>query len=164
MSDRPLECNCCQKAVKVLYKEVQDGHISCVEMCEDCPMLEEKLHGKARQNSIECQKEDSQLFCANCKTSLATIKTGSPVGCSQCYHIFAEILIEDLLHQGKVSSSEIACQELHKGKIAATPRPQAIQMGFLQTQLESALQQEKYEEAAEIRDRIKKLEGYGHPS
>ena len=54
MAERPVECGQCKKPVKVLYKEIVGESKTCTEMCADCPILQEKLHGTTpREKSPE---------------------------------------------------------------------------------------------------------------
>jgi len=94
-----------------------------------------------------------QLTCEKCGMSIAEfIKTGK-LGCNDCYEAF-DARMEPLLKRLHGNFE-------HHGKTPAkisksTKSPREIKK--LKTLLSKAIQNEEYEKAAEIRDRIKSLE------
>jgi len=167
MTDRPIECGHCQKQIKVLYKEVNGQTPICSEMCSDCPVLEEKLHGDGDYSGCfkSKEKEDAKLHCANCLTTLESIRTGNPLGCSNCYAVFGDILIDDLLLQNKLSpciqkdAETNRFEKLHVGKAPEKTASISLEESLtsLNIELQKALEKENYEHAASLRDQIKDL-------
>ena len=166
MTDRPVECGHCQKQIKVIYKELNGQTPICSEMCSDCPVLEEKLHGDSDSNCFKNKEgEDSKLHCANCLTTLESIRTGNPLGCSNCYAVFGDILIDDLLLQNKVSpciqrdTQSKRFEKLHIGKSPQKTTSISSEefLKSLNLELQEALEKENYEHAASLRDQIKDL-------
>lgn len=163
MPDRPVECSQCKKLVKVTYKEIVDDSIVCTEMCADCPVLQERLHGDAIEGKKK--EKDSGLCCGNCGTPLESVKMGQPLGCSECYAVFGDFLMGELMESDAIPPS--------LKKKLATKRSQAIHIGkspdktveftlssrlaSLNEALNEALKRENYEQAAWIRDQIKAL-------
>lgn len=161
MPDRPLECSQCKKEIKVTYKEIVGDTTICTEMCADCPVVQEKLHGEIPQE----KREGKNLCCNTCETSLDEIKMGQPLGCSDCYAVFGDFLVGELLNLNAVPPA--------LKKALATKRVQAIHIGkspdqkleftlserlkSFQDALTEALKVENYEQAAWIRDQIKAL-------
>jgi protein arginine kinase activator len=169
MSEKPIECSHCKKSIKTIYQEIVGHSITCLEMCADCPILQQKLRGSSSSNSNTTQGEgkDTTLCCANCMTTLESIKTGNPLGCSHCYAIFEDILVEELLSQDKLPSripKEMGSKHslpLHLGKSPETTLPlsPSIRLTSLNEALNEALKKENYEQAAWLRDQIKELSG-----
>lgn len=165
MSERPIECSHCKKQVHTTYQEIVDDVITCSEMCADCPILGQKLHG---QPTPSCEKnKNTSLCCANCMTTLESVLTGNPLGCTHCYTVFEKVLMDDLLSQDKLPSrfqKEISVKSslpLHLGKspqTAVTLSP-ATRLTSLNEALNDALKKENYEQAAWLRDQIKELMG-----
>lgn len=164
MADRPIECSQCKKGIKIVYKEIVDHSMLCTEMCHDCPILQQKLHGHLSSHCLKDEKE-SGLCCGNCRTSLTAIKMGNPLGCSECYSVFADLLISELISNDRLPSrikKDLLMkknQPLHLGKVphVSLTIPPAGRLNALNEALNDALKKENYEQAAWIRDQIKDL-------
>jgi protein arginine kinase activator len=170
MPERPVECSHCKKSVKVVYKEISGDSIVTSEMCEDCPILKQKLHGETAliAPTPAGAKVDGAagLCCGICRTTLESVKMGNPLGCSECYVVFADQLFGELAATDKIAprlkkilESKKTQPLLHVGKsptkngeIAPSSRITALNEA-----LNEALRKENYEEAARLRDQIKDL-------
>jgi protein arginine kinase activator len=167
MPERPVECSHCKKPIKVIYKEIVDNSIIITEMCADCPVLQQKLHGQMAelQPREGLTETEAGLCCGHCRTTLESIKMGNPLGCSECYAIFADVLISELIAADKLSSrlkkdlQAKKIQPLHLGKSPGKPLtiPASSRLTALNEALNEALKRENYEQAAWIRDQIKAL-------
>jgi protein arginine kinase activator len=161
MSERSIECGECKKPVKVVYKEVVGQTVTCTEMCDDCPILKAKLHGDAgTSKTIE-----RSLCCGVCGTSLDSVKMGQPLGCAECYSVFAGYIISELVEAAGIPSSlkkkaqTQKLQTLHIGRSPQQPGSPALssKLASLNEALNEALKKENYEQAARLRDQIKEL-------
>jgi protein arginine kinase activator len=167
MGERPVECSHCKKPIKVIYKEIVDNSILCTEMCADCPVLQQKLHGQMAglQPREGLTEAEAGLCCGHCRTTLESIKMGNPLGCSECYAIFSDILISELIAADKLPSrikKDILTkktQPLHLGKSPnkSLTLPSSSRLMSLNEALNEALKKENYEQAAWLRDQIKAL-------
>jgi protein arginine kinase activator len=163
MAERPVECSQCKKPIKLLYKEIVGESILCTEMCADCPVLLQKLHGQptAPLASNNAADREAGVCCGNCRTTLESVKMGNPLGCSECYAIFSDVLTNDLINADKIPSRLAAkkSQPLHLGKSPAKPLtiPSSSRLTALNEALNEALKKENYEQAAWLRDQIKAL-------
>ena len=161
MSERPLECSACKKPVKVIYKEIVGQTVTCTEMCEDCPVLKAKLHGDAAASN----KKESSLCCGRCGNSLESVLTGQPLGCAECYVVFAEFIVKELASADGIPSSlkkkaEMQkLQTLHIGRAPQQAESVALsaKLTSLHEALNEALKKENYEQAAYLRDQIKSI-------
>lgn len=161
MSERSIECGECKRPVKVVYKEIVGTTITCTEMCAECPILKTKLHG----DTPASKSSEHSLCCGVCGTSLDSVKVGQPVGCSECYSVFADYIISELVDVGGIPSSlkkkaqTQKLQTLHIGRSPQQPGAPALssKLASLNEALNEALKKENYEQAASIRDQIKAL-------
>lgn len=167
MADRPVECTGhCKRPTKVTYKEIVGDAVTITEMCAECPVYEQKLHGQIKALGIEGLAEgEAGLCCGNCRTSLESVLTGNPLGCSECYAVFSELLISELIaedaipSQLKKSIGAKKSQTLHVGKtpMHTVTLPASSRLTALNEALNDALKKENYEQAAWLRDQIKAL-------
>lgn len=91
--------------------------------------------------------------CPNCGASLKAIGQHGRLGCSQCYEVFREQLEPTLrrIHSNTVHTGKIPKRGASKVKLQR-------EIERLKAQLHSAVVNEQYEKAAELRDEIKNLE------
>ncbi len=167
MPERPVECSHCKKPIKVIYKEIVDHSIVTTEMCADCPILQQKLHGQTvgMQPHEGLSETESGVCCGGCRTALEAIKMGNPLGCSECYAVFTDVLISELSASNRLPprlKKEIPAkktQPLHIGKSPGKPLTilPSSRLTALNEALNEALKKENYEQAAWIRDQIKAL-------
>lgn len=158
MSDRPVECGQCKRPIKIMYKEVAMQSITCTKMCADCPVFQQKLHGSPGEKTAE------ELPC-NCGTTFESVKIGGPLGCSECYVTFENFLVRELLAADGIPAplqkqpSFQSHQVIHVGKTPDQPINTTLsnRMTSLNEALHEALKKENYEQAAWLRDQIKKL-------
>ncbi len=161
MSERSIECSECKRPVKVVYKEIIGETITCTEMCDDCPILKAKLHGDAPAS----KSSERSLCCGVCGTSLESVKMGQHLGCAECYTVFAEYIISELIDANGIPSTlkkkaqAQKLQTLHIGRSPQQPGSPALssKLASLNEALNEALKKENYEQAASIRDQIKAL-------
>lgn len=135
-------------------------------MCADCPHLERRLFGRIRKEGISESHGELALACGNCGTTLEAIRTGHPLGCSACYTVFADTLIDTLLKEGRISrhlTSNKKTQPLHIGRAPGevTEISPTLRLIALNEALDEMLIREDYEQAALLRDQIKALKDKG---
>lgn len=167
MVERPVECSHCKKPIKVVYKEIAHNSVICTQMCADCPVLQEKLHGIGHPG--KGLEKETDLYCGSCHTSLETVKTGNFLGCSECYAVFGDILVGELIATDRIplrlhkTLKEKKNQPIHTGKTPELPVviPESSRLASLSDALNEALKKENYEQAAWIRDQIKAMKEKG---
>ena len=154
----------CQKCGKypatVRFTNIINGMKTEYYLCDSCA-------GKSNLSQMEIQDLISGFFgvqtkqgvetltCDACHTTLEQIKKRGKAGCPQCYHVFASYL-DPIVR--KVHGSDT-----HVGKHpAGATEPMTVvkqsdaptELELLQRQLQQAVAEENYEEAARLRDAI----------
>ncbi|MEI8300565.1 MAG: UvrB/UvrC motif-containing protein [Chlamydiota bacterium] len=171
--DRPLECSSCKKPICFIYKEIDQNLIDSSHMCRDCPILQKKLHGETPVDAKTSWANGKQgLSCVHCNTSLNMCDTGQTLGCSECYSVFEEPLIEIIKNEKLIPEKlQKALEKNHKPllHLGKTPQqeeknPISLQVTDLTKALYEALNKENYEQAASLRDQIKRLQASSNES
>jgi protein arginine kinase activator len=164
MPDRPLECYECKKPIAVVYTEIVGETMINTSHCIDCPILQRKLHGshKLIKEGVEAEGAIKGLCCGNCGTTLEAVQMGTPLGCTECYEVFADILVSEMLAANKISqriSPTKSSIPLHIGRAPgeSTEITPTLRLLALNEALNETLSREDYEQAAWLRDQIKAL-------
>jgi protein arginine kinase activator len=102
---------------------------------------------------------DPQLQCPHCGYQLSTFRQNGRLGCTQCYESFKAALqpLISSIH-GNVSHAEDP-PEGTKAPPLGEGVPQNLEVKNLREKLKQLVESEKFEEAALLRDQIKKMEG-----
>ena len=157
-------CSICkEKPATVHLTQIVGDKMQKLDLCEDCAKakgvndpsgfaLADLMLGLGASQEIEQAGGGVELKCPRCGFSQADFKKSGRLGCPECYGTFAEAL-EGLLktmHKGT----------RHEGKVPEAlraTREQSDRLRLLQKKLAKAIEQEKFEEAAQLRDQIKQL-------
>lgn len=162
--ERPLECGECRKPIKVKYTEVTDEGISHLVTCIDCPLLVKKLSGNRETEDLEQTREGAGLCCGSCGLTLEALRTGSKLGCAECYEVFDMPILQELIKADKIpeklrDAALKSAPNLHKGHAPGEVKEvsPSIRLLALNEALNEMLSREDYEQAAWLRDQIKEL-------
>lgn len=160
-------CQYCGKNPAVIrVKTILDGFPSDFSLCAECAgrlgygnllivmgaglqdVPEDLLFGEGG--------DPAPLRCGGCGSSFADIVRTGTVGCAECYRTFADQLAPLIrrIHGGVT----------HRGKTAGESLPRTMPRGELSVmhrRLREAIESENFEQAAVLRDRIRKLEDGG---
>jgi protein arginine kinase activator len=161
-------CQKCHRSpATVKYAEVVDGKVVHQDLCAECldtyqrdassafSLGESKpaVHAPVRGPRTAPQGGGPAKACPSCGDTLAQVLEGATVGCPACYrHFGAEVeavlegLHRGMRHQGKTPRVDDGRARLH------------AQLQHKRTLLRSVLRLEDYEQAAVIRDEIKRLD------
>lgn len=160
-------CDICkQNVAKVHLTQIIEGKTKKVDLCEECSKakgidegsgfsLADLLLGLgASQEMEQADLAAGGLVCPTCGFTQADFKKTGRLGCSDCYRTFSEAL-DGLL------------KTMHKGTRHTGKVPQVLQgardleerVRQLQKRLEKAVAGEDFEQAAILRDEIKRVLG-----
>ena len=122
------------------------------------PNMEEVKAGRVGQVS-----PGPQMQCPHCGYQLATFRQNGRLGCTQCYDSFKAAL-EPLItgiHGSARHQDEPAEPKTVVFSQSAAEKPEGSETNVkaLRRKLKTAIQNERFEEAAQLRDEIKRLEG-----
>ena len=103
---------------------------------------------------VDNDSKEEDVICPNCYSTYNEYKQTGKLGCSRCYEAFEEKL--------KPVLKNIYGHEEYIGKIPKKDNSHIYiskEIRILKEDLNRAVEQEEYEKAADIRDKIKELEG-----
>jgi protein arginine kinase activator len=103
-----------------------------------------------------------QLQCPHCGYQLSTFQQNGRLGCTKCYESFRAALDPlissihgNVRHLEEPNITEIKPEGLPPASERRSQKPEVVE---IRKKIEEAIKAEKYEEAARLRDEIKKLE------
>ena len=153
-----MKCELCKDQEATIHlTQVVDSAVKKVHLCEACaekhgfdvhgPMsITDILLGLGEQQEVatSATKEGDQA-CPTCHLRRADFKKSGRLGCPDCYAAFQDEL------QPLLKAMQRA--ERHKGKVPVRERG-VVQVEALQKELEQAVMEERFEDAARLRDEI----------
>ncbi|RKY39540.1 MAG: hypothetical protein DRP75_01850 [Candidatus Omnitrophota bacterium] len=156
-------CDICQKNIASVHiTEIVNEKMVELHLCEQC--AQEKGIGLSEDFSLANflagltdfdlprVKESVELQCPNCGMSYEDFKKIGRLGCSQCYYTFKQSLAPLL--------KRIQGAEQHIGKFphyADKGMREKVEIEELQRELSKAIQEENFEQAAKLRDKIREI-------
>ena len=153
-------CICKEKEAKVHLTQIVGDKVQKVDLCDECAKkkgvddsagasLADLLLGLGASQEM-AQASGPEIKCPHCGFTQGDFKKAGRLGCAECYVTFAEGL-EGLL------------KTMHKGTKHVGKVPQSLQqtrdlsdrLKSLQKKLDKAVEEEDFEQAAQVRDEIK---------
>ncbi len=160
--ERPIECTECKRPIAVWYTEIVGNTISQTSMCSECPVLQRKLHGQTGDKELGQIPGEASLACGECGTTLDSLRVGNPLGCSNCYEVFDDVIASELITLDKIPQRLVSLKKtvpIHIGRAPGEIREisPSLRLLALNEALSETLKREDYEQAAWLRDQIKAL-------
>lgn len=178
--------NCGKREANVRYSENINGRKKELHLCEECskklgienidfnmPIDFSSFFGGLLEDFgtndfMPLFNEVKQLKCDNCGYTFEDIVNTGKLGCENCYSVF-ENRLDPIIKKiqgsnkhvgrtGKIIDSKIS-EKINNKDSKTENNKDVSKVEKLQNDLKKAIKEEKYEEAAKIRDEIKKLEG-----
>ena len=171
-----MKCQKCgNKTADTHVKRVINGEFEEYNLCSDCAkelgytnlfdgfandFAEgfNSMLGSFFSNALPARSQATR--CEVCGASYADITHSGMMGCANCYEIFAEQLMPTIrrvhgntTHCGKHSVFAM------KEKEVVAEKTEKNQLEKLKEELQTAIENQEFERAAELRDKIKEMEG-----
>lgn len=154
-----LKCNICDNEATVHLTQIVNNKIHKVDLCESCAQKKGvtntegfSLADLLSKAPLEPVTTDSDRSCPVCGYEAADFRKTGRFGCAACYSTFEDLVrpvLEDMhsgiSHTGKVPELSLERQSAEE------------ELQRLQKQLDRAVAEEAYEEAAKFRDEIQRL-------
>jgi protein arginine kinase activator len=163
-----MQCEECEeRAATVHFTKIVQGEKSEFHLCEVCARekgdllnqttagfsLNSLLSGLLNFDSAGASTTVAPPRCSTCGLTYSQFSQVGRFGCADCYSHF-ESRLEPLLRKVHGSTTHIGKVPQRTGGKMKTKR----RLEELRTQLRNAIQSEKFEEAADLRDKIRELE------
>ena len=179
---KSMKCDVCDNEATVFLTQIINGQMTTVNLCEICSkakgVTEETGFGLAEaflSPSHRAEAETMEIVCDACGFTASQLKKIGRMGCPECYAAFRDGL-DGLLrnmhkgtrHVGKRPSSThaVAPQMLPRQRTAAVkeaspapaPPPPPVDIAKLRAELDLAVREERYEDAAKLKSEIESLQ------
>ena len=150
---------CGKRNATVLYTQIVNGKKSSLNICSACASGESLFDNFGSLLSFGGRGE-STSSCPVCGMTAAELARKGRMGCGSCYDTF-RIQAKSMLK--KIHGTAVHTASEEKPKTAEIKNEEPIkeksELDILKERLAKAISEEKYEEAAVIRDQIKSKEG-----
>ena len=161
-----MKCDLCDNKATVFCSTIVDDKMQKVNLCKRCAeergvmdptsfALADLLFGLGKQEPMAptAARTTTADTCPACGLTAEQLRKTGRVGCAKCYEVFSEGLgsIIKAMHKG----------QRHVGKAPArlaARRERAERHRTLQRALDEAIRDERYEDAARIRDELAGLD------
>jgi protein arginine kinase activator len=156
---------CKEKPATVHLTQIVGDKMQKLDLCEDCAKTKgindptsfgladlDLVLGLGASQQLEQAASGVELKCPRCGFTQADFKKSGRLGCPECYKTFAEGL------SGLLKTMHKSTRHVGKAPEALrATRENADRLKTLQIKLARAIKDEKYEQAALLRDEIKQL-------
>jgi len=158
--------NCQKREATVFCKQLINNKVSEQHLCLDCakavnvpvpsgsPVFDLLLSVLGKPSAAPARR--AALQCQRCGLDFEEFRRTGLLGCPHCYESFAERL-EELLRRIHGGTARHAGKTPGETRVESGRR-RAQEASRLRRQLEEAVRAERYEEAARLRDLLRKLE------
>lgn len=156
-----LTCDICGKPANIHLTQIMNGKMIKTHLCESCAnhqglmilkdFLEQQFSLPQSKVFKTSKSRLSVQTCPKCHYSPHLLKKNKKLGCPECYQHFANAIKhikqanKALAHQGKCPPNALQRQGVYQ------------QIFSLEQQMQLAINEERYEDAATYRDALKKF-------
>ncbi len=156
----PLKCDLCSNQATVHLTQIVNHKVHKVDLCESCAQAKgvtdpsgfslADLLLKASLNPEPSVR--SGLTCEQCGYAPEDFKKTGRFGCPTCYETFSNLLepMLDNMHKGTAHTGKIPERALERKTLHD-------RLTKLESELQAAIQSERYEDAAKYRDEISQV-------
>jgi protein arginine kinase activator len=165
-------CTACQKAIAtIVIMDLRDGAVTgsqhvCAACAEQMGVVQQKLPPKFSAEMLEdllgglkgakTPRSQRAEACPGCGMSTADFRSKGRLGCPRCYEVFRTDLMPLLqrIHEAQTHRGRLPGRTIQSPAAAAEDRA----LTDLRRRLEDAVRGERYEEAARLRDDLRRAE------
>ena len=162
-------CQKCQsKPATTFVKKTVNGQLSELALCNDCAAEMGYTNSLLTFDNIlgsilgTITKDPFAKRCPKCGSTFDDISRSGKVGCKDCYEVFEDKLLPLIqrihgttIHKGKSPGRSALTIRAPKSAIKLTETPLIDQKRL---QLKNAIAEQRFEDAALLRDEIKEME------
>ncbi len=151
---------CGKRNASVMYTQIVNGKKSSINLCSGCASGESLFDNFGSLLSFGTRQETGISACPLCSMTLSEFTRKGRMGCGKCYDTFrrqAKNMLQKI-HGTSVHTTENV-QEEKKVPVSETPKKEKSELEILKEELQKAISEENYEEAAILRDKIRSKEG-----
>lgn len=160
-----MTCNICSiNEATIHLTEIVNEQMVEVHLCESCAQEKgtdfkthfnfgDLLSGLSSADSLQPGKKQAYPECPHCHLSYEEFGKSGRLGCPSCYGAFSALLLP-LIKRVQRSTAHVGKKPAN---LADTDRS-AYDLRLLQERLRKSIEIEAFEDAAKLRDEIKKLE------
>jgi protein arginine kinase activator len=151
-----INCDICDKLATVHLTQIVNGKIHKIDLCETCAKekgvtdpngfsLADLLASGVETEDVDSSTSD--LVCRECGFTPADYKKLGRLGCPSCYEHLAPMIAPMLthMHKGMQHSGKVPENSLARAQIQS-------EVAEIKAQLQQAIEEERYEDAAKLRD------------
>lgn len=164
--DRPtMKCDLCDKSAVVHETTVKNGVQSAVHLCEEharaagvaLPGQSPPINQLLTQFVIKSTRSSrvSTRTCANCGMRFSDFRNSGVLGCPACYEAF-DAQLSPMIERAQNGATSHAGKCPRRGGDSIDRQ---LEIQRLVKALDEAVAAEQYERAAELRDRLRNMEG-----
>ena len=155
-----MKCHHCDSQATVHLTQIINGQMHKMDLCEAC--AQEKgvtnpdnlsIGNLLDENPSKVDASTASMTCESCGTTHQDFKKGGRLGCEACYHVFRPVLepLLDGMHAGVKHFGKVPSRSVKKKSDDDSEE-------LLNKELKKAVEEENYEKAAKLRDRLKKVQ------
>jgi protein arginine kinase activator len=157
---------CGAKPAEIHYTEYRDGAMHKLQICDECaralgfhatpdapsetpPALKMLAVNVVVAETPELEDESlASVRCPGCGLTVEELRKLSLFGCAQCYTTFGSALAPLF--------KRIHGEARHRGRIPGGERVEPVSVDALRNRLREAIESENFEEAARLRDELRR--------
>lgn len=159
-----MKCDRCGEPSVYHSTYIVNGVSQSTNLCRDCAIKEGVFVNKRTNIFDDLMESFSDLLgfeqvenviCPICKTTLKQFKTSGLLGCSNCYDVFKDEVLNILK---RIAPGVKHTQDSIKLKTVKEKLTKEEKIANLREEMKFAVSEERYEDAAKIKKQIVKLE------
>lgn len=161
-------CQKCQTATAVVHvTELKGDKKYELHLCEECAEASEQVPKASQSSMLEFLQQFMESAtrlrdrqCPECGMTFTEFKAKGRFGCAHDYDVFLSRLLPLLerMHESSEHTESVAGLPAVSAPEPVTAPPAEGELARLRRELKRAVDQEQYEKAAALRDKIRELE------